>query len=206
MYSLDEILRICDKKSMINGNLKYIDNIPYTTNDIGENNYNYYIMKYYEGSISVEEHEKIKNNLYIGQIYNKYIFNPVDIFNSEFTICDEDVDDIIYLRMAVSKDSKYLEILNKLMLRIYFEKKKIELSGLVQKIYEQYSWVKAYMDKQKENKLSLIFQDNIEEYNQYFGIDISKIGIQDNANPKNFIEKTEKISKENNWILQKFGG
>ena len=114
--------------------------------------------------------KKIKNNLYIGQIYNKYIFNPVDIFNSEFTICDEDVDDIIYLRMAVSKDSKYLEILNKLMLRIYFEKKKIELSGLVQKIYEQYSWVKAYMDKQKENKLSLIFQDNIGNIIIYFGI------------------------------------
>lgn len=206
MYSLDEALRKCDKNLMINGCLKYIDSIPYSSNEISKDSYNYYIMKYYEGSISAEEHEKIKNDLYIGEIYNKYIFNPVDIFNSEFTIYDEDINDIIYLRMAVSKNSKYLEILNKLMLRIYFEKKKIQLAGLVQKLYEQYNWVKEYINKQKENKLSLIFQDNIDEYNKYFGIDISRTAKYDDDNTKDSIEKTEEISKENNWILQKFGG
>ncbi len=209
MHSLDETLRICDKKSMINGILKYSDNIPYSTNDINENNYNYYIMKYYKGSISKEEHEKFKNGLYnnlsIGKIYNKYIFNSDNIFSTEFTIYDENIDDLIYLRMIISDESKYLDILNKLMIRIYFEKEKMQLAGLVQQLYEQYDWAKKYINEQKENKLSLIFQDSTDDYTKKFGICISEISSDDNTYKKGS-EKIEEISKENNWILQKFGG
>lgn len=200
MYSLEDALKQCNKESIIDGVLEYEDSIPYSTEEIDKNNHNHYVMKYYEGTISPEEHNEFNDDISIRKVYNKYIFNADSVLGEEFEIDDNDIDDLIYLKIIISKESGYLERLDKLMIRIYFEKKKIQLEGLMRSIYEKYDWAKQYIQNQKENELSLFFQESTDEYNKNFRI------IENSSDEKRTETKPEENSTESNWILQKFGG
>lgn len=206
MYSLDYVLEHCDKESLIKGTLAYTGNIPYSGDDINMNHHNHHVMKCYEGLMSVEEFEKNKSDTPtdIEQLYSKYIFQTGDVLNGDFVICDHDIDNLIYIRMIASQESGHLERLDKLMLRIYFEKAKEELIGVVCYIYEKYDWAKQYIWAQKENEFSRIFQDGTDEYNANFG-------MREESDEKPSSEKTkgakaEEPSAEKDWILQKYGG
>lgn len=195
MYDLNDVLKKCDKNSMITGILKYTDNIPCSTSDINDSNSNKYnVMKYYEGTISEAEHKNMNDDLNIKKIYEKYIFNSNNILNTDdFKIDEGDIDILIYLRMILDENSKYFEKLDKLMLRIYFENKRPELAGLVQKIYE--------------NELSLIFQENTsDEYKKKFGITDKSETSVDNSKDKKICAEDNHNKSNSNWILEKFGG
>lgn len=195
MYDLNDVLKKCDKNSMITGILKYTDNIPCSTSDINDSNSNKYnVMKYYEGTISEAEHKNMNDDLNIKKIYEKYIFNSNNILNTDdFKIDEGDIDILIYLRMILDENSKYFEKLDKLMLRIYFENKRPELAGLVQKIYE--------------NELSLTFQENTsDEYKKKFGITDKSETSVDNSKDKKICAEDNHNKSNSNWILEKFGG
>ena len=218
MYDLNNVLKKCDKNSMIKGILKYTDNIPCSTSDINDSNSNKYnVMKYYEGTISEAEHKNMNDDLNIKKIYEKYIFNSNNILNTDdLKIDEDDIDSLIYLRMILDENSKYFEKLDKLMLRIYFENKKPELAGLVQKIYEneKYAWAKEYINKyinnnqnQNDNELSLIFRENTsDEYKKKFGITDKSETSVDNSKDKKICAEDNHNKSNSNWILEKFGG
>lgn len=215
MYDLNDVLKKCDKNSMITGILKYTDNIPCSTSDINDSNSNKYnVMKYYEGTISEAEHKNMNDDLNIKKIYEKYIFNSNNILNTDdFKIDEGDIDILIYLRMILDENSKYFEKLDKLMLRIYFENKRPELAGLVQKIYENVyenekcNWAKGYINNQNGNELSLIFQENTsDEYKKKFGITDKSETSSDNSEDKKNCAEDNHNKSNSNWILEKFGG
>lgn len=205
MNSLNDVLEKCVEEPLMDGILTYRDHVPSSGDHIDKNSHNYYVMKCYEGLMSAEEFEKNKSDApaEVERLYSKYIFQTADVWNGDFAICDNDIEDLIYIRMMASPESIHLERLNKLMIRIYFEKKKTELEGLVQHIYKN-DWAKEYIQAQKENELSLIFQEGTDEYNAKFGIGEELDEESSDEEAKGAAE--EGISAEDDWILQKYGG
>lgn len=203
-YNLEDIIKKCDVKRLIEGELSYKDNLPYESSDIGKDNENYIKMKYLEGSITKEEHMGYTSDEEFYEIYQNYIFNEDDVFAMDLK--EEDKDKLIIYRMLLNENSLYKERFNQIMIRLYFEFNEEKLKGLVQQIYDEYGWAKEYIEKHsehKEHKWSLIFRPNDEKYNEKYGIKEEQ-GVPE----ENYIRNTKKIINpdEEDWILKKFGG
>lgn len=197
MYSLNDVIKKCDLEEMISGNLVYEDYIPYHSEEMDCTTNEYTEMRYYEGLISVEEHKEYNCNTTAYSIYDKYIFNEVDVFSNVFKIDDSEIDDLIYFRIMLSQESPYLEKFDQLMFRIYFEKKKEQLAGLVQNILEKYDWAKNYIEIYRQHNCSILFQSNTETYKKQFGIIEEKEDVKSNI----LINDGKKIPpKEKDWI------
>ena len=196
MFSLEEALAKCKQEELVEGQMVYVDNIPYSSEYINDNNEKNCLLKALEGLISQEDNEN--NSTDISRLLMKYILNDNEVEGLE--IHDDDVDNLIELRLIVDAESKYLERLDKLMFRIYFEKNKYELEGLIYEKCDKYDWAEKFIKNYAGDK-TIIFQENTSDYNEKFGVN----------------QKTESASKmpqdlsdqetiEPNWILQKFGG
>lgn len=86
----------------------------------------------------------------------KYIFNSLGV--EELKIEDSDVEGLIELRLIASPESSYIEILDKLIFRIYLEKGKCKLKGLIYEIYEKYDWAKDMIENCQDEEKTMIFQ------------------------------------------------
>lgn len=203
MRSLSDILDKYKKEELekleelLEGKIVYQDEIPSCEEEINNSNKKQ-LMRYLQGLAAPEENGEFQ----FGSLWPKYFCDE----NKQIQIEDEDIDALIELRLMVSPESNYLEKLNKLMLRIYFEKEKDELSGLVQEICED-NWAQEFIKEKysgdEYKQRSVIFkQDDSEDYKKEFG-------------SAKFNEEMESTSKENsqtqqtsqeNWILENFGG
>lgn len=200
-YNLEDIIKKCDVKRLIEGELSYKDNLPYESSDIGKDNENYIKMKYLEGSITKEEHMGYTSDEEFYEIYKNYIFNEDDAFTMELK--KEDKDKLIIYRMLLDKQSTHKEKFNQIMIRLYFEMNEERLEGLVQQIYDEYGWAKEYIEKHSGHEWSLIFRQNDEKYNEKYGIK-----EEQRVAEENYIINTKKTINpdEEDWILKKFGG
>ena len=200
-YNLEDIIKKCDVKRLIEGELSYKDNLPYESSDIGKDNENYIKMKYLEGSITKEEHMGYTSDEEFYEIYKNYIFNEDDAFTMELK--KEDKDKLIIYRMLLDKQSTHKQKFNQIMIRLYFEMNEERLEGLVQQIYDEYGWAKEYIEKHSGHEWSLIFRQNDEKYNEKYGIK-----EEQRVAEENYIINTKKTINpdEEDWILKKFGG
>lgn len=195
MFSLEEVLVKCDQEELVTGKMVYADNVPYSSEDIADNNKKSYLLKALEGLVSQEDIEN--NSTDISRLLKNYIFNN-EVEHLE--IQDDDVDNLIELRLIVDAESKYLERLDKLMFRIYFEKNKYELEGLIYEKCDKYDWAEKFIKNYAGDK-TIIFQENTSDYNEKFGVN------QKNENDSGMPYDTSyQETIEPNWILQKFGG
>lgn len=194
MLSLNEVIKKSKEEALINGIIDYNDNIPYSTEGITDSNGKYCLLKAIEG-LAIDDNTNCNTEIFI--LLKKYVFNNLDA--EKLQIDDGDVKGLIELRLIVSPESSYIERLDKLMLRIYFEKGRCELEGLIYEIYDKYEWAKSFFVKYKDDEKYMIFQENTEVYKKKFGICEEK----DNKVPHNKMSQ-DKIEKD--WILQKFGG
>ena len=200
-YNLEDIIKKCDVKRLIEGELSYKDNLPYESSDIGKDNENYIKMKYLEGSITKEEHMGYTSDEEFYEIYKNYIFNEDDAFTMKLK--EEDKDKLIIYRMLLNENSLYKERFNQIMIRLYFEMDEERLKGLVQQIYDEYGWAKEYIEKHSGHEWSLIFRQNDEKYNEKYGIKEEQRVVEEN----NIINIKKNINLgEEDWILKKFGG
>ena len=142
-YNLEDIIKKCDVEKLIEGELCYKDNLPYDLSEIDKDNDNFIKMRYLEGLITEEEHTKYNSDEDFYKIYQSYVFNDTDVLYDEFEIKDEDKDNLIISRMLLDSCSEYMERFNKIMFRLYFEKRENRLEGLVQNIYDNYDWAKS---------------------------------------------------------------
>lgn len=197
MFSLEETFEKCKKEELLSGRIIYDDNIPYSSAEITDNDEKSCLIKLLEGLALREENRN--NNTDTSELLMKYVFDDIDA--EKLQIDDGDVDNLIELRLIVDAESSYLERLDKLMFRIYFESGRCELEGLIYKIYDKYDWTKSLIEKYKDKERVIIFQEKTQGYNKKFGID------QNNENDGKMqynIISQEKI--EENWILRRFGG
>lgn len=196
MLSLNDALEKSKKEELIKGSIEYSDIIPYSMDGIANSNKKYCLLKAIEG---LATNENINCDTKIITLLRKYVFNDLGV--EELQIEDSDVNDLIELRLIASPESSYIEILDRLMFRIYLEKGKCELKGLIYMMYEKYDWAKGMMEKCQDKEKTIIFQQNLQEYNKRFGIEQKK------ENDEKMQKKVKlQESTEGNWILQKFGG
>lgn len=200
-YNLEDIIKKCDVKRLIEGELCYKDNLPYESSDIGKDNENYIKMKYLEGSITKEEHMGYTSDEEFYEIYKNYIFNEDDAFTMKLK--KEDKDKLIIYRMLLDSCSEYMERFNKIMFRLYFEKEENRLEGLVQNIYDNYDWAKSYIDTHSDNELGLIFRPNDKNYNEIYGIKEAIEEVEESNEVKTCSNST---FDEYDWIQINFGG
>ncbi len=199
MKSLKDALRDGELK-LLSNSLDYSDNIPNLIEGIDEKYLENKLLKYFDGSITDEEHQGILPEWDARKLYDKYIFNNNDSWE-KMRIDDDDVKNLIFLRLTLSEESKYLEQFDKLMLRIYFEKKEVELFGLSLDIYKKYDWAKEYVKARGKN-LHLIFRKECPEYKRVYGIAVKNI-----SEPEEEEKSTaKKMEGSKDWILSKFGG
>jgi len=216
MYeNLDDVLnsKNYNRDSIFKNRLEYKDNIPYSIEKINkESNKNYIVMKCFLGSVSKEEHlDMDSNESKVYKLYKKYIFESPSWENVE--ILNEDIEDLIFLRMILSKGNEYLEKIDQLLLRIYFESKnehRKELLGLVFSIRKKYEWAEKYIEAHKSSKLEdkedkedyLIFCPENEEYNKYYGC----LSQEQEKKTNQFNEKEDDNKTiKNNWIMENYG-
>lgn len=194
MFSLEMALAQCKQEELVAGQMVYVDNIPYSSEYINDNNEKNCLLKALEGLISQEDNEN--NSTDISRLLMKYILNDNEVEGLE--IHDDDVDNLIELRLIVDAESKYLERLDKLMFRIYFEKNKYELEGLIYEKCDKYDWAEKFIKNYAGDK-TIIFQENTPDYNEKFGVN------QENDSRMQH-DTSYQGTIEPNWILQKFGG
>lgn len=203
MYSLEDALKKCDVKSLFKGILKYSDSIPVVIDEIDKDCNNYTIMRYINGTIDDTEHETASDNIkqtYIWNFYNEYIFTD----SSWLDICiqENDIDNLISLRMILDENSKYIEKFDQLALRIFFEKKKKKILGLVMNICkrEEYAWIANYISNYSDEECDLILYPDNAKYNCNYGCTGLK---EDCKNAEE--EKVITAVSDNNWIKNKYG-
>lgn len=202
-YNLENIIKKCDVKKLIEGELCYKDNLPYDLSEIDKDNDNFIKMRYLEGLITEEEHTKYNSDEDFYKIYQSYVFNDTDVLSDEFEIKDEDKDNLIISRMLLDSCSEYMERFNKIMFRLYFEKGENRLKGLVQNIYDNYDWAKSYIDTHSDNELGLIFRPNDKNYNEIYGIKEAIEEVEESNEVKTCSNST---FDEYDWIQINFGG
>lgn len=200
MFSLEEVLVKCNQEELVKGKMVYTDKVPYSSEDITDNNEKSYLLKALEGLVSPEDIEN--NSTDISKLLKKYILNNEDVENLE--IDDGDVDSLIELRLIADAKSKYLERLDKLMFRIYFESDRsdrwCELEGLIYEKCGKYDWTEQFI-KNDESDKKIIFQENTPQYNEKFGV-----GQKEENDSRMSNDTSQQETIEQNWILQKFGG
>lgn len=194
MFSLEEALEKCDKEELLKGKIIYEDIIPYSIKEIGDCSEECKnLMNVLEGLVAEDDIKAADTEVI--KLLKTYILNYANVEE----ILDDDVDRLIELRLIISSESPYLEMLDKLMFRIYFEKERNELFGLIQSIYDKYDWTNTFINKYSDQEKTLIFQDETERYNKKFGI------IQISNENKERKEVLLQEQQEDNWILKKFG-
>lgn len=195
MLSLEEALARCNQEELVKGKIVYADNVPYSSKYINDNSEKSCLLKALEGLASQEDNKN--SSAQISKFLMKYIFNDTEAEKVQIDDCD--VDNLIELRLIADANSKYLERLDKLMFRIYFEKGRRELEGLVYEKYDRYDWAEGFIKKYEGDK-TIIFQDESSDHNEKFGIN------QQNENDNKSYNTSTQETIEANWILQKFGG
>ena len=71
MFSLEEALAQCKQEELVAGQMVYVDNIPYSSEYINDNNEKNCLLKALEGLISQEDNEN--NSTDISRLLMKYI-------------------------------------------------------------------------------------------------------------------------------------
>ncbi len=155
------------------------------------------LLNYYDGSITGEEHQISSRDWRVRELYDKYIFGKDPMLTP---ISDNDIDDLLFLRLTQSKESEYLPKFEKIMLRIFFEKRKEGLLGLALDIYDRYEWAKEYVKTRGKND-DLLFREGCPEYNRKYGV-VNKDIPESETKIENTPNKTE---DQEDWILAKFG-
>jgi hypothetical protein len=201
MLSLEKAIEKCKREKLLEGELEYTDIIPCSVEEIDYEKDNF--IRLLEGRISSEDDANIDKEDKAASIYEKYIFNQ-EVDDMSLEIDDQDVEDLIDLRLTLSPESKYLERWDKLMFRIYFEKDRSELKGLVLRQSAQYKWAEEMRNKYPERKSSVSVRGKETDYDNDNRESASE-GFGNEENKEDDKNIAKEMKTEGNWILQKFG-
>lgn len=183
-------LEVWDQNNIINSeNLKKLI-LDYSTNiNLKEDNYvnyfeentlNWWLMKYFYGSITEDEHYNFKNSEYSNEeeIKNE-IKNIVLIYDIIFGICEDNwieslnegfINEVTDLWLINPNNFKYQYQFKKLIFMIYAEHGTPKLRHIALEFHKQYKADVQINSLVEDNELFLINLPNHNDYNAKYGI------------------------------------
>lgn len=205
MESIENIIKKANIENVCRSKFLYEDSLPENSSFIEESSSKFVIMKYYEGTITREEHDKFKAS--------KESFVPMKVYDWIFFINDNGLDgvsdnnlndEVIDLYLCLSEKSQYKEHFEKLIFILYCSNQDDRFKDIALNAYRKYWWAKNYINMNLiYSRFFLSEMSENENFQKEYGIEI--IG-NESENTLCKIENQEVQPKNEDWILQKFGG
>ncbi len=168
--------------------LVYGARLPRSSSDISKNDPRHWVMKYYEGSISREEHNRYKKHWEENTSRKPEEESPIpkviEIYDAVFSVMDSglsfwqtdtelDTEALLDLYLGEIKTSSYREALTKLCFIQYCTRKDRRLRGIAFGAYDDpgCSWAREAVSRKPEySPLFLSRLSGDENYNKAYGI------------------------------------
>ncbi len=150
MKDIEKIIEEIDADrmdSVMGGKLVYDDIMPAGSEEIEEQSKRNK-MKYYEGSVTKEEHEELRDGLikegfFPAIVYDEYLFSDTDILEKDVSaLTAPQIDEIIDLWLLKPDGCEYIENFEKLMFLLYRQNGDPRIKKIAVEIHEKYDWAK----------------------------------------------------------------
>jgi len=220
MKDIADIINEMNIDDLKNLKFSYSDIISIEQSDIDNNQFNYWMWKYYTGDIAIDEHNIINTILKIKlkTVYKVYtiIFrinqsqNWYEDINFD-CLTNQDYDyfsnEVTNLWLMRPEEFQYEEEFKKLIFMLYLEKKEERFKQIALNFYKSNEDASKYIEQCNNDdykRLFLIYRKGDCNYKKYYAIEECR---SEECNCSLSYSADEKDSKENeDWITDRFGG